>query len=382
MLKQRLRALPPLHATPDKNVFVMMRYRNTASFKKLEDIIRDTLRRSHLIARFAKDARQSNLLWPNITHYMDQCRYGIAVFDGYPRHADEPRLNTNVCVELGYMLGKVKDRECLILRDESIGALPADLNGFVHDPFNGKRLETVRRAISDWIEPLIRSWPLLQGLAATLPESKFKERLTADPYAKLAIGRYIAQDYLPKHLGLGSLILDSGTTAASVAEAFLFNQSWIKNREGRKSNVLHVHTNNVLGSLILSSAKTFSCHLVPGTVDEDFAGVFGASANQAIRAVNASVVILACTSFTLEQGPHANSTDNLNFKRAIIDKSNRTVIVVTSAKIGQKVGKPVINDVNQWRRILKENIDEIVTSPGPEAEVLKRQLPSKVRIVQ
>lgn len=366
------RKIPPLEATPEKNVFVMMRYRNTDAFQRIEETIRETLIKFGLYARFAKDVRQANLLWSNITRYMDQCRYGIAVFDALPLDPGEPRLNPNVCTELGYMLAKGKERECLILKDKNL-ELQTDLNGFLYDPFDGNRLSSLSEILTAWIEQVIRALPLLQGLAMMLPGSKVAKRLNEQAHEKLAIGKYIAQEYLPENLGRGGLIVDSGTTAASVAEALLLSRARFKN--------LEVFTNNLLASILLSSAKSFRCHLVPGIVDEDFAGVFGPSADAAIKEVNATVTILACTSFTSENGPHANSAENRSFKRAIIEKSNKTVIVFAAPRIGKESGLPVLESPVQWKKVLRENVDMIVTSPGSEAEKLRKQLGRKVKIV-
>jgi DeoR/GlpR family transcriptional regulator of sugar metabolism len=351
-----------------------MRYRDSDPFRRIESSIRATLKRYGLYARFAKDVRQANLLWPNITRYMDQCRYGIAVFDNLPIEKDEPRLNPNVCTELGYMLAKGKERECLILKDRNL-SLSTDLSGFLYDQFDGNKIDSLSRVVGSWVEQVVRVLPLLQGLAMLLPGSKIARRLNEQAFEKLAIGKYIADEYLPANLGKGPLILDSGTTAASVAEALLLSRAQFPS--------LDIHTNNLIASVLLSSARNFRCHLVPGVVDEDFAGVFGTTADAAIATVDATVRILACTSFTYESGPHANSAENRSFKKAILGPAGKakTVIVVTSQNVGKRHGQPVIGPARHWMKMFRDKVDLVVTSPGPEAEELRKKVGRKVKIV-
>jgi DeoR/GlpR family transcriptional regulator of sugar metabolism len=270
------------------------------------------------------------------------------------------------------MLKKGRERETLILKDKGLD-LQTDLKGFLYDQFDGNRLDSLAKTVATWVEQVVRALPLLQGLAAMLPGTKVADRLNEHAHEKLAMGTYIATQYLPENLGRGGLIIDSGTTAASVAEALLINHERFKS--------LDVFTNNLLASILLSSAKTLKCHLVPGIVDDEFAGVFGPDADAAIARVNASVTILACTSFSETRGPHANSADNRSFKRTIIEKSKRTVIVVAGPRIGGAGGSPVLESAAEWDRVLKENVDIIVTSPSSEADRLRSSLGRKVKIV-
>ena len=96
----------------EKNVFVMMRYRNKEHFKEIESTIRDVLDSYDLKARLAKDKAYTDDLWGNIEIYMHGCKYGIVVFE----EIDEREYNPNISLELGYMyaLGK----RCLLLKEE------------------------------------------------------------------------------------------------------------------------------------------------------------------------------------------------------------------------------------------------------------------------
>lgn len=190
---------------------------------------------------------------------------------------------------------------------------------------------------------------------------------------KVAMSSYIVNRYLPENLGRGGLIIDSGPTAASVAAALSLSHATFKS--------LDVFTNNVLASMLLSSVKTIRCYLVPGIADEKFAGVFGPAADEAIAKVDATVTILACSSFSKTRGPHANRAENRSFKRAVIEKTKKTVVVVAGHRIGSAGGSPILESADEWNRVLAENIDIIVTSPSKEAEELRRELGRKVKIV-
>lgn len=359
---------PKLENTPEKNVFVMMRFRDTDAFKSIEIHISKALLKYGLYARFAKDVRKDELLWNHITKYMDQCSYGIAIFDGLPLDRDEPLLNPNVCTELGYMLAKGK--RCLILKDRNL-TLQTDLLGFVWIQFDSNRLSGLKKTIENWVEQEIQALPLLQGLAMLWPNSKIARRLNEHAHYKLSIGKYLAEKYLPDSLPRGNLILDSGTTVAAVAEALFLNRS--------KYTSLDIYTNNILACVLLCSASSIRCHLVPGIVDHEFGGVFGPEAESAISRVKADITILACTSFTREYGPYANSSENLSFKRAIIE-NKRIIIVIAAPRIGKSVGKPILKNKNDWNRVLEENVELIVTSFGKKADELKKCCSKKVII--
>ena len=352
--------MPRLEAVPDKNVFVMMRYRSTDQFRGIESVITKTLAKNGLYARYAKDLPKAQWLWANITKYMDACKYGIAVFDSLPLARREPRLNPNVCTELGYMLAK--DKECLILKDRGL-KLQTDLQGFIFETFDGDRLETLQRKLDIWCEQQVTVLPLFHGFANLLPGSKIAKRLGDQSYAKLVIGKYLAEEYIPT-IAPCSIVLDSGTSAAAVAEALFLNRD--------KYTKLDIHTNNVLASVLLCSAKQFNCSLVSGDVDQDFAGVFGPKACEGIQQCTADATVLACTGFTAEHGPFANSIDNRTFKRAIIDKTSETIIIVPSERLGKSVGSAVMQSVSEWKEVLKYNVSVVVTCPEMATSSFKK----------
>ncbi len=366
---------PDLDKSQDRNVFVMMRYReNRDQFRHIEDLITKTLYRSGLYARYAKDKPRAQWIWENIKKYMDSCNFGIAVFDFLPLEKGEPRLNPNVCTELGYMLAKGK--QCLLLKDKQL-KLQTDLQGFIFNSFDGENLKTLKHELKKWAERQVKVLPLFRGFANLLPDSKIAQRLYRASHAKLSIGKYLAEEYFPKVLRPKSIILDSGTSAAAVAEALFLNRE--------KYRKLEIHTNNLLASLLLCSSHQFNCKLVSGDVDENFAGVFGLTACEGIKSCDADATVLACTGFTAERGPYANSIENRKFKRSIIDKTAKTIIIATSERLGKALGYPVMQSAAAWEKILTNNVVMVVTCPRSESRDFKRvekRLGRKLKVIE
>jgi hypothetical protein len=352
-----IRPRPLFNHPPEKNVFVMMRYRAGERLKRIENTIQATLKAKGLNAMFAKDAAKEPLLWPNVRVFMDNCQYGIAVFDGLPIGENEARLNPNVCIELGYMVAQ--DKRCLILKDKNV-KLATDLLGFIWEDFDCENLDhTLAPAIDKWVEDTVRVLPLLQAFAHMLPRSRVASRINQYAIEKLAIGKFLSQEYFALHKPK-RLILDSGTSAAAVAEALCLNAG---------DRRLTVHTNNLLASLLLSTVTNFKCQVVPGEVDEDFAGVFGPAAR-----------------FTAQRGPYANSSENLEFKRAILENNQHTIIVVPADRLGviPIKAKPVIGPETEWKRLLNSHVEMVVTCPELPTPTFRQQqkaLRTKLKIV-
>lgn len=129
----------------DRNVFVMMRYRETTHFRDIENALRAALRPYGLIARFAKDRAYTDQLWENVKLYMASSRYGIAVFE----EIDEREFNPNVTLELGYMFGQ--GRRCLLLKDRRMPRLPTDVVGHIYRDFDTYNLNaTITEQVTAW----------------------------------------------------------------------------------------------------------------------------------------------------------------------------------------------------------------------------------------
>ncbi len=133
-----------------RNVFLMMKFRD--SNKDLSDYIIENLENNGL-----KGIRADQNAW-NITHNVYNpiavlycCKYGIALFD---EAEDHQAYSPNVAYELGIM--HLQHKNCLILKHNSLPAIPFDLIKDLYSSYN-KELE-VRKLISNWIIQIRHSW--------------------------------------------------------------------------------------------------------------------------------------------------------------------------------------------------------------------------------
>lgn len=136
----------------NKNVFVMMRYGNDAKFRIIEQTIKETLRRAGLTAVLAKDVQFHKSLWDNIQYCMDNCRYGIVVYEQILSRD----YNPNVTLELGYMFGR--DRTCLILKEKGLQYLHTDVLSFLYQEFESDTASlesSVRTALNTWLSRVL-----------------------------------------------------------------------------------------------------------------------------------------------------------------------------------------------------------------------------------
>lgn len=144
----------------ERNVFLMMRFRR--GNKALSDFIIDNLSKAGL-----NGVRADQPDW-NITRDVYNpiavlycCKYGIALFD---KPETDQAYNPNVIYELGIMHSL--DRECLILRNDSLPAIPFDLIKNLYMPYRGKL--AVQTNIQRWLEGIVPGSlkpPVLERLA-------------------------------------------------------------------------------------------------------------------------------------------------------------------------------------------------------------------------
>ena len=135
---------PLLDISPyEKNVFVMMRYRETNQFEHIEEVIRKSLSEYSLHAHLAKDRVYTQLLWENIKIYLEGCHFGIAIFE----EIDDRDFNPNISIELGYMLAQ--EKRCLLLKEQRMKTLPTDMCGHLYKNFD---MFNIKSSISNQIE--------------------------------------------------------------------------------------------------------------------------------------------------------------------------------------------------------------------------------------
>ena len=138
--------LTELQQTSNSNVFIMMRYRRlNPHFIEIEECIRKTLKLYGLIGRLAKDSAIVDDIWGNIVLYMEQCRFGIVVYEDI----DEREFNPNISLELGYMYATGK--RCLLLKEERMPRLPTDICGKIYKDFDALNLSSsIEKQIHEW----------------------------------------------------------------------------------------------------------------------------------------------------------------------------------------------------------------------------------------
>ncbi|MCX6022521.1 MAG: hypothetical protein NTZ05_12470 [Chloroflexi bacterium] len=154
----------------ERNVFVMMRYRNAEHFREIEEAIGASLAAYGLQAHWAKDKEWDDDLWGNIRLYMHACKYGLVVFE----QIDERDFNPNVSLELGYMYAL--GRRCFLLKEMRMPRMPTDIFGKLYKEFDQFHLrESLRQRREEWVRDLgfvatqQDSVRLLEETAASMP---------------------------------------------------------------------------------------------------------------------------------------------------------------------------------------------------------------------
>jgi len=118
------------HPSPDKNIFIIMRFKDEQPFKEIHEAIEQTCINHGLNPVRADQKAYSDDLWDNVLTYMYGCNFAIAVFD----EINYREFNPNVALEVGFMLSQTK--RILLLKDQAISSLPTDIVGKMYHPFN------------------------------------------------------------------------------------------------------------------------------------------------------------------------------------------------------------------------------------------------------
>jgi protein-tyrosine-phosphatase len=137
------------HPSPAANVFLMMRFRDTRQNGEILTAVRSGLEAYGLHGLRADDKSYSDSLWANVKSYMDACDFGIAVFE----QIEDDDFNPNVSLELGYMLAAKKP--VLLLKEQHLKSLPADIMGYLYKPFDSYDIQaTVPPRIHEWLRDI------------------------------------------------------------------------------------------------------------------------------------------------------------------------------------------------------------------------------------
>jgi len=146
-LEPHLREFLNDYPDPERNAFVMMRFLASPQLDEVHEAIKGTLAARGFHAVRADDRDYTGELWSNIEVYMTCCRLGVAVFEDI----ESRDFNPNVSLELGYMLGRRK--RCLILKEQRLPDLPADVVHRLYKPFDMFDVTaSVNREVARWID--------------------------------------------------------------------------------------------------------------------------------------------------------------------------------------------------------------------------------------
>ena len=150
-LENDLRRFLEDHPEPSRNVFVMMRFSDTAQMKQIHQAIVDGLKEHGMNAVRADDRDYTGELWSNIEVYLTGCQYGIAVFEDI----DQRDFNPNVSLELGYLMGRGK--RTLLLKEKRLPKVPTDVVHRLYKEFDGYDIEnSIKREVGQWISRDLR----------------------------------------------------------------------------------------------------------------------------------------------------------------------------------------------------------------------------------
>ena len=127
--------------------FLIMRFAATKPHAQIVAAINETARR-HDLSILRADGHEFHAdLLSNIKTYLHGCSFGVAIYDRI--RTDEP--NANVGFEVGYMIAM--NKPVLLLKDETLPQLPADLTGRLYkgfDPHDPER--TIPPQLEKWLE--------------------------------------------------------------------------------------------------------------------------------------------------------------------------------------------------------------------------------------
>jgi hypothetical protein len=153
------------HPRPRKNVFLMMGFDSSPMRQEIESIVRNAGQGLGFDIIRADDVDYSGEIWGNVELCLENCRYGIAVFD------TDSRNDQNLAVELGYLFAR--GTPCLILRDRALPPPATMLSHRVHSTFSSYDLRSsFQPKIERWLEAIAdRSASRFRSFRRLRPES-------------------------------------------------------------------------------------------------------------------------------------------------------------------------------------------------------------------
>jgi nucleoside 2-deoxyribosyltransferase len=135
------------HPHTEKNVFLIMRFKNEAPFPDIVEAVRSTCAAKGLDVIRSDDKEYTDDLLDNVLTHMYACDYAIAIFD----EINYREFNPNVALEVGFYVAKCK--RVLILKDQAIASMPADIVGTSNKTFNTyDAKQTIPPQVNKWLQ--------------------------------------------------------------------------------------------------------------------------------------------------------------------------------------------------------------------------------------
>lgn len=132
---------------PKKLGFLIMRFAAAKPFARIVEVIQKTAE-EHGLKVLRADAHEFHAgVLENVRTYLHGCGFGIAVYERI--ETNEP--NANVGLEVGYLMAM--NKPVLLLKDQTVPTLQADLAGKLYKPFDPHDPEnTIPKQLTKWLE--------------------------------------------------------------------------------------------------------------------------------------------------------------------------------------------------------------------------------------
>lgn len=178
----------------------------------------------------------------------------------------------------------------------------------------------------------------------TTMEQSFSERMNVNIDIKKAIAQK-AVDFFETGR---SIFLDSGTTALEVANL-------------AQNNRLSIITSGPSVAIALSKNDKVMVHLLGGLLSRDNLSLSGAASLEYINKINIDVAIIVPSGYSVKDGFTCGNYNECELKEAIIKKAGRTVMLLSSNKIGKSL---------PYTFCTMEKVSAIITDKPLEDEIL------------
>jgi protein-tyrosine-phosphatase len=133
---------------PESNVFLMTRFRDTPHHSAISAAVADGIAAFGLeLVRADNPNWTAPTLWERVECCLEACHFGVAIFESI----DQQDFNPNVFLELGYLMAL--KRQCLLLKEQRLRGLPADLGGHLYKSFDSMDIRTtILGQVADWLK--------------------------------------------------------------------------------------------------------------------------------------------------------------------------------------------------------------------------------------